>query len=86
MNFYETNHVTETYLNEIRTHLMETYSIVADQSDTIISEANLAECIGGCPYIAMHYPAAKAAKAIAKTYGLTKSPAVHTEKGAHAAV
>ena len=68
MTFYEKNNVTENYLHEVRNHLLLENSLSADLVDEIIRQSGLTSCIEGCPYIAMHYPAERAAEHLIHSY------------------
>ncbi len=66
MTFYEKKNVTENYLSMVRDLLIARYSISRTDASNAVAESGLAEAIESCPYIAMHYPVAKAADIIAK--------------------
>lgn len=68
MTFYEKNNVTENYLHEVRNHLLMENSLSAELADEIIRESGLISCVEGCPYIAMHYPAERAAEHLIHSY------------------
>lgn len=66
MTFYERMHTTESYLACVADLLVHRYQITEDQARAAVTESGLASAIESCPYIAMHYPAAKAADTIAE--------------------
>ena len=68
MTFYEKNNITENYLLKVRNHLLMENALSADLVDEIIRGSGLTSCIEGCPYIAMHYPAERAAEHLIHSY------------------
>ena len=68
MTFYEKNHIVENDLHEVRTHLLLENSLSEELADEILRESGLISCVEGCPYIAMHYPAERAAEHLIHSY------------------
>ncbi|MBQ9059781.1 MAG: hypothetical protein IJ128_01385 [Firmicutes bacterium] len=66
MSFYENEHITENYLSQVEDLLIDRYHITETDARAAVDESGLKAAIEGCPYIAMHLPAAKAADTIAK--------------------
>ena len=60
--------IADNYVSLVKESLVSEHHMTSAEAESIVQGSNLHNCICGCPYIANHYPAAKAAAMIAGKY------------------
>jgi len=61
--------IADNYVSLVKESLVSEHHMTSAEAESIVQESNLHGCICGCPYIANHYPAAKAAAQLVRKNG-----------------
>lgn len=76
--------IADNYVSLVKESLVSEHHMTSAKAEAIVRGSNLHSCICGCPYIANHYPAAKAASMLAAKNGweykgssITGTAAIH---------